>query len=105
MKTTIKSISLILIVFIFAINTASIAQVEIKTTKTEKSEKSVIWNAYCPVSGDEVDRGTKTVEYKGKNIGFCCKSCIKKFNKNPEKYMKNLSEDGKKFIGKASSMH
>ena len=33
---------------------------------------------------------TKTVEYKGKRIGFCCASCIADFKKDPEKYMKDL---------------
>lgn len=30
--------------------------------------------------------------YKGQEIKFCCKPCIKKFNKDPEKYMKTLQE-------------
>ncbi|MHB8905368.1 MAG: YHS domain-containing protein [Melioribacteraceae bacterium] len=58
------------------------------------------WNKVCPVSGEEVDQETPTVEYKGKVIGFCCSSCVSKFNKEPEKYLKNLSDDGAKFIGK-----
>lgn len=65
--------------------------------KAEEDSEVVIWNAYCPVMGDEVDPETKTVEYKGKTIGFCCGGCIKKFNKDPEKYLKNLSPDGKTF--------
>ena len=59
-----------------------------------------IWNKYCPIRGGEVDVETPTVEYKGKNIGFCCPGCDKKFMENPEKYMKNLSKDGKSFVGK-----
>ena len=59
-----------------------------------------IWNAYCPIRGGEVDPETPTVKYKGKTIGFCCPGCDEKFMKDPEKYMKNLSEDGWKFIGK-----
>ena len=58
-----------------------------------------IWNAYCPVKGGEVDPEAPTVKYKGKTIGFCCPGCDNKFMAEPEKYMKNLSEDGKKFIG------
>ena len=63
-----------------------------------KIETKKIWNAFCPVMGEPVDPEVQTVEYNGKVIGFCCKSCIKKFNKDPEKYLKNLSEDGQKFI-------
>jgi YHS domain-containing protein len=31
-------------------------------------------------------------EYKGREIKFCCKGCLKDFNKNPEKYIKKLEE-------------
>ena len=38
---------------------------------------------------NEVDPKVTTV-YKGKVIGFCCRDCIKDFQKDPEKYMKGL---------------
>jgi YHS domain-containing protein len=47
-------------------------------------------NTKCPVSGDAVEPKGKTVAYQGKTIGFCCDDCIEPFNKNPEKYSKNL---------------
>jgi len=31
-------------------------------------------------------------EYKGREIKFCCKSCLKDFNKNPEKFVKKIEE-------------
>ena len=31
---------------------------------------------------------------------FCCKNCVKKFNKDPEKFMKKLAEEQKKSAGK-----
>ena len=40
----------------------------------------------CPVMTDKVGKEKYTVEYKGKKYLLCCKSCVKKFNKNPEKY-------------------
>ena len=55
---------------------------------TQASGKIV--NTKCPVSGDDIDAKGKTVTYKGKKIGFCCDDCIKDFNKNPEKYSKDL---------------
>lgn len=58
-----------------------------------------IWNKVCPVKGEEVDTKAPTVEYNGKVIGFCCPGCDSKFQKDPEKYMKNLNEDGTEFIG------
>lgn len=50
-------------------------------------------NTVCPVMGGEVSEDTEyKVEYKGKTIGFCCPTCIKKFNSDPEKYMAKLQE-------------
>lgn len=59
-----------------------------------------IWNKVCPVMGNKVDPEGPTVEYNGKLYAFCCPGCDAKFKKNPEKYSKNLSEDGTKFIGR-----
>jgi YHS domain-containing protein len=45
-------------------------------------------NTICPVSGDRVGSVGKPAyaEYHGKKIAFCCKDCVKKFRKNPDKY-------------------
>ena len=43
----------------------------------------------CPVTGDPLggDKGPPiAVTYKGNTIMLCCKSCVRKFNANPEKY-------------------
>lgn len=68
--------------------------------KVEKTETKMVdnepFNSICPVSGEEVDSKITTV-YKGKTYALCCKSCLKKFNKYPEKYASKLSEDGKSF--------
>jgi YHS domain-containing protein len=52
----------------------------------QTSTKAV--NTVCPVSGDTVGDIGKPVyaQYKGQTIAFCCKDCLKKFNKSPEKY-------------------
>ncbi len=68
--------------------------------KVEKTETKIVdnkpFNSICPVSGEEVDSKI-TAEYKGKTYALCCKSCLKKFNKDPEKYVSKLSDDGKSF--------
>jgi len=64
----------------------------------EKSKSGTIWNAVCPVLGNKVNPEIKTVSYKGRTIGFCCAGCDEKFKANPEKYLANLSGDGKKFL-------
>lgn len=70
---------------------------EIVNLKTDSKEP---WNKVCPVMGNPIDKDSPTVEYNGKVYGFCCPGCDAKFEKSPEKYSKNLSEDGKRFIGK-----
>jgi YHS domain-containing protein len=30
--------------------------------------------------------------YKGREIKFCCKGCLKDFNKAPDKYIKKIEE-------------
>jgi membrane fusion protein, copper/silver efflux system len=62
------------------------------------SHSSLIFNQVCPVLGNKVSENAPVVEYKGKKIGFCCPGCDTEFLEEPEKYMKNLSADGKKFI-------
>jgi YHS domain-containing protein len=56
---------------------------------TGKDMSKDIANKMCPVMKEEVDKKVTTVSYKGKVYGFCCKSCIKKFAADPEKYLKN----------------
>ncbi len=62
--------------------------------------------ATCPVSGDNLaknDMGEKPVDYlyTQKNadgtetqrlVRFCCKDCVNKFKKNPDKYLKTLDD-------------
>jgi YHS domain-containing protein len=60
------------------------------------------WNEVCPVRGGKVNNKVAAVEYNGKSYGFCCGGCDAKFIKDPQKYSKNLSDDGKKFVGKKS---
>jgi YHS domain-containing protein len=47
----------------------------------------------CPVMGGPIDKKLH-VDYKGKRIYVCCKSCMAKVNKNPEKYLKKLEKSG-----------
>jgi YHS domain-containing protein len=48
----------------------------------------------CIVSGDKLgEMGDPFVyAYKGREIKFCCKGCIKDFNKEPQKYIKLIDE-------------
>ena len=35
------------------------------------------------------------VDYKGQQVGFCCKSCIGDFDKDPAKYLAKLKAPAK----------
>lgn len=50
----------------------------------------------CVVSGDVIggDMGKPVkLTYKGQEMIFCCKDCVKDFNKDPDKYIKKLAEE------------
>lgn len=46
----------------------------------------------CIVSGNDLDSmgDTITEAYKGQQVKFCCKPCVKKFHANPDKYLKKI---------------
>ncbi len=69
------------------------------TAETGSKTEMAVWNKVCPVCGDEVDPDLETVTHDGKVYGFGCAGCPEKFGKDPENFVKNLSEDGSKFIG------
>ncbi len=48
----------------------------------------------CIVSGDKLgEMGEPFVyHYKNREIKFCCKGCLKDFNKDPKKYIKLIEE-------------
>ena len=49
----------------------------------------------CVVSGDKIGEMGKpvTLVYKGQEMKFCCKDCVKDFNKDPDKYIKKLAQE------------
>lgn len=48
----------------------------------------------CIVSGDKLGEMGKpyVFEYQGREIKFCCKGCVKDFQKEPAKYVKKIEE-------------
>lgn len=73
------------------------------TNTPSSSEKKADVKPYplktCIVSGDKFDGDMGkpvTLTYKGQEMKFCCKDCVKDFNKDPEKWIKKLDEAQKK---------
>ncbi|HEX3134202.1 MAG TPA: hypothetical protein VHX44_11550 [Planctomycetota bacterium] len=48
----------------------------------------------CVVSAEELGGMGKPVSkvYEGQEVKFCCKNCIKKFDKDPAGYVKKIAE-------------
>ena len=47
-------------------------------------------NTLCPVMPGTPVKEKFYLDYQGRRIFFCCRSCVKAFKKHPEKYLKNL---------------
>lgn len=60
----------------------------------EKEEVKPYKPDTCIVSGEKLGEMGKPYVFvhEGQEIKLCCKSCLKKFNKEPEKYLKKLDE-------------
>lgn len=48
----------------------------------------------CIVSNEKLDAmgGTVTVVKDGQEVKFCCKGCVKSFDKDPAKYLKKIAD-------------
>lgn len=71
-------------------------QALVAKTPEEKAKAEALIPAYplktCLVSGDELGGMGETVNalYGDRLIRFCCKGCVKSFNKNPSKFLPKL---------------
>jgi len=62
----------------------------LKPTPEQVKAAHAVGNKKCPVSGEEIGGSMgpgKTVVYKGQAVQLCCGSCVKKFAKDPDKYL------------------
>jgi hypothetical protein len=111
MKTILNlSLSVFTALAFFAV-TQSSAQAD--PTAAQQAQIDTLKKTYtlttCPVSGDNLaknDMGEKPVDYlyTQKNadgtettrlVRFCCKDCVNKFKKNPDKYLKVMDAQAK----------
>ncbi len=61
------------------------------SSKGQDADLIYIDNKICPVLNRKISEEFKVqYTYKGKVYNFCCKSCINKFKKKPQKYIKKL---------------
>lgn len=71
----------------------------VKVINAESSTTSTVGDPYplstCPVSGEKLGgMGDPVIyNYNGREIRFCCHNCVKKFEANPDKYIKQIDAD------------
>ncbi len=70
---------------------ASLFLISCKPAKTEATQAAAPAEK-CIVSGEPLGEMGAPFEYvyQGKTLKFCCKSCVPKFEKEPEKYLSKL---------------
>ena len=56
-----------------------------------------VTNKKCPVMQTDVSEKQR-IEYKGQYVYFCCENCKATFEKDPEKYIANLSKEDQEAI-------
>ena len=97
-----KKQTLFFVMVIFWVSSVSVMAYGEKKAASDASAGSTvaaetpkdIGNKICPVSGHEVGEMGAVVqhEHQGKVYNFCCKMCLKDFDKDPAKYGK-IAED------------
>lgn len=62
--------------------------------RAEEAKKDNYPLTTCVVSGDKLGEMGKpyVYTYEGREIHFCCKGCVKDFNKDPKKFLKKLDD-------------
>ena len=58
----------------------------------EAAQQGAAEQTVCPVMKDQPLNKEIFVEYKSKKVYFCCESCKATFEKEPEKYVKDLPQ-------------
>jgi YHS domain-containing protein len=87
-----KALRLLLVAVLFVSLCAAASTAVAGDTNTVKLKPYTLKT--CIVSGDKLgEMGDPFVyAYKGREIKFCCKGCLKDFNKDPAKYLKKIDE-------------
>jgi YHS domain-containing protein len=61
--------------------------------RVENEAAAVKAQTTCPVTGNPIDK-KYYADHNGKRVYFCCPACIATFNKDPDKYIKQLEDEG-----------
>ena len=66
--------------------------VNIASGADKASDPAVYPLKTCVVSGEKLGSMGKSFvhTYEGREVQFCCKACLKEFNKDPQKFLKKI---------------
>ena len=94
MKLTIKRTLLTIAALALLANAPTLVRAADAPSSSAKAEVKPYPLKTCIVSGDKIGEMGKpvTLIYKGQEMKFCCKDCVKDFNKDPDKWIKKLDE-------------
>ena len=62
--------------------------------ETPQAAKALVAQTVCPISGEELEDRDSYVDYEGHRIYACCKKCVKKVAKAPEKTALAMYQEG-----------
>jgi YHS domain-containing protein len=79
----LKKVTLLALMFLFAAGTVLVTHLPVQAKP----------QTTCPVLGGTINKEVYA-DYQGKRIYFCCQGCDKEFEKNPEKYLQKLKDEG-----------
>jgi len=71
------------------VKTALAARKDKPSTKTAAGKAQTL----CPVMGGPINK-TIFADYKGQRVYFCCAGCKNQFEKDPEKYLTKMADEG-----------
>ncbi len=85
-----RKVTVAFFIFLMAAG-AAVAGVYADETKNDGANKAVT-NRTCPVMNSPVSEKYRT-EYNGQYVYFCCQGCVTMFEKDPAKYIAELSKE------------
>jgi YHS domain-containing protein len=85
----------LIIVLAAAMTLVLTAYADMETTEgqSQQIQKTPVLQTGCPIMEGEINKELYA-DYQGKRIYFCCKGCINMFMKEPDKYMKEMEDQG-----------
>lgn len=82
----------VILVIVAAMSTSCASVRETSVTEGVKPEPGL--QTTCPVMEGKRINSRLYVDYQGHRIYVCCNPCVKAVRKNPEKYLKKLTDQG-----------